>query len=139
MTINMQWQLNLRNGSLYAENLSNFNTVSLHIDPTDYTIVQPFFFFFFLSFFLSSVLPLLCLTSSLSLSLLCASDLHFLSVSELCAMPVFSPLHSYSNAVCQGDGLLGGESVQQWRCVDVKLLESQALPAKLQKGTGPLH
>ena len=128
----MQWQLNLRNGSLYAENLSNFNTVSLHIDPTDYTIVQPFFCVFFSILSLTTFVPY---QFSLSLSLLCASDLHFLSVSELCAMPVFSPLHSYSNAVCQGDGLLGGESVQQWRCVDVKLLESQALPAKLQKGT----
>ena len=48
-------------------------------------------------------LTTLCLTSSLSH--LCASELHFLSVSQLCAIP----LHSYSNAVCQGNGLPGGE------------------------------
>ena len=61
------------------------------------------------------------------------------TTSELRAILVFSPLHSYSNAVCQGDGLQGGESVHRWLCADVERLESQALPAKLQKGTGPLH
>ena len=112
--------------AVYSESLSNLNTVSLHIDTTDYTNVTHFFFFSF-------SLTTLCLTSSLSH--LCASELHFLSVSQLCAIP----LHSYSNAVCQGNGLPGGESVHQWLCADVERLESQALPAELQKGTGPLH
>ena len=139
MTVNMQWQLNLCNGSLQlcAESLSNLNTVSLHVNTTDYTSVNILFLFFFSSLSLTT----LCLTSSLSfsLSLLCASDLHFLSVSELCAIPVFSLLHSYSNAVCQGDGLPGGESVHQRLCADRERLASQALPAELQKGTGPLR
>ena len=142
MTINWQWQLNLCNGSLQlcAESLSNLNTVSLHVNTTDYTNVNILFLFFFPSLILFFTL---CLTSSLSFSLslshLCASDLHFLLVSELCAIPVFSLLHSYSKAVCQGDGLPGGESVHQWLCADKERLESQALPSKLQKGTGPLH
>ena len=45
----------------------------------------------------------------------------------------------HTSAVCQGDGLLSGEFVHQWRCVDVERLESQALPVELQNGTGPLH
>ena len=132
--------------AVYSESLSNLNTVTTdytngklffsfsfssffgHIDTTDYTNVKLFFF-------VCSNLSLttLCLTSSISH--LCASELHFLSVSQVCAIP----LHSYSNAVCQGNGLPGGESVHQWLCAGVERLESQALPAELQKGTGTLH
>ena len=93
MTINWQWQLNLCNGSLQlcAESLSNLNTVSLHVNTTDYTNVNILFLFFFSSLILFLTL---CLTSSLSFSLslshLCASDLHFLSVSELCHTCIFT-------------------------------------------------
>ena len=90
-------------------------------------------------FFPATVLPLCALpVLSLSLSALCIWP-PFSFNFTLCAIPVFSSLHSYSNAVCQGDGLPGGESVHQWLCADVERLESQALPTELQKGTGPPH
>ena len=93
-----------------------------------------------LSFLSSHSFTTLCPTSSLPLSLIFVHLASIFFQFQNCVPYLCSRLlHSYSNAVCQGDVLLGGESVHQWLCAGVERLESQALPAELQKGTGPLH
>ena len=87
----MQWQSTVKVYQIW--------TLSVYTLALQITQMLNIFSFSFSNFSLTT----LCLTSSLSH--LWASELHFLSVSQLCAIP----LHSYSNAVCQGNGLMGGE------------------------------